>query len=819
MPLENLKGYSPTYSAPAPSKPMGGLERIFDLLNRPGAAVRGGVYGFMDEKDDVNPLTGAWQGLSGQRKYDSTELLGKAGWDKPGWGRSAVGFGLDIATDPLTYAGGALFKGAAKGAGLIGRGATKLGEVSPLVRRGLDIGGDIKNYAGYVFNPAHNLPKEYGELRRLANANLRNVRQNVAQTMEEMFKGLSPTQRRIVLAAQEAGWARDPALEAVRGKKAKWLSDLFDEEARLGLQAPEAKLTNYAEHVFRKGDEYALKNKVGRLLSAKLGFAKKRTIATLDDALKAGAESDAALAGFHRGVASKKATTSAAHILETAKKFGKVADETGEYGEGFAKLVGGKRPAVLGDARFFNQMVDMGDGKLVKLKDIGLPEPILKDLYATFIRIPKDEKLPAILGKAMGALNRVFREGATVLRPGFHATNLQGNLWNMNLGGMNLGKALPDTLRRAKQLFGGKPVYTAIGPHSAEDIARAIDRFNISTPQSTFAGSMGDDIVDRLKMALDGAKQGKPWIGRRYKNFMQKVGSSIEGGSKEALFLNELRKGKSLEEAAGTVNKYLFDYADLTQKERAIRNYLPFYTWSRKNIPLQAEMLLKKPRTFGYVPKFKHAVEDVTAGEGKLVADQDRPAWMREEGGIQLPWSKQGEARYWQPYLPYKDLNMLPIPGISRDPVEVARDLGSMLTPYLKMPIEVWSNKNLLTGNRLYDEKLGYLWGDWQKRKNLPFPAPAVVHHVYSNVNPFLPYLARTAESTSKNDVGGILSSLGIRAPLMDAATVARDKKKARTIRKQTVAAQKRQPTPFSDAAELAKIRALRIMSMMNDEE
>jgi hypothetical protein len=422
-------------------------------------------------------------------------------------------------------------------------------------------------------------------------------------------------------------------------------------------------------------------------------------------------------------------------------------------------------------------------------------------------------------------LGQRFREGATVLRPGFHMTNLQGNLWNMNLAGMNPVKGAIGTAKQAKGLWKGvHELPEKVGNYTREQVEEAIKKFNISSPQSTFAGiDAGKRMPEKILERLDGAQKGG-LLKRGYNKYtdaMRKLGSSIEGGSKEALFLKELQAGKSVEEAAKTVNKFLFDYADLTNVERGIREFVPFYTWSRKNIPLQAEMLLKKPRTFAGIGKVKHALESVNPKE--QVPEAYRPEYLREEAAVQLPWSEKGGATYWQHYLPFKDLNNIPMPGVNTmDLRKGMQGAASMLGPLAKVPLEILSNKNFLNGRPLYNEDLGYT-GDIRAMKGLAgLPMPVAADHLISNLFPVLPYLTKPVRA-GVNLAGGshgkaaadLASMLGFRATVKNAAEVKRDKTYAKTDAKTAAGRKKKQAKELQKARESASARAKRLAAEM----
>jgi hypothetical protein len=96
-----------------------------DTIAKPGRAVRGVLAGRLEELANLVPFSDTL-GLTDPTKQvhgrDLLNQLGATQADDDGWGAMLGGLGVDIATDPLTYFGGAMLRGA-MGAGRAGVGA------------------------------------------------------------------------------------------------------------------------------------------------------------------------------------------------------------------------------------------------------------------------------------------------------------------------------------------------------------------------------------------------------------------------------------------------------------------------------------------------------------------------------------------------------------------------------------------------------------------------------------------------------------------------------------------------------------------------
>jgi hypothetical protein len=86
--------------------------------------------------------------------------------------------------------------------------------------------------------------------------------------------------------------------------------------------------------------------------------------------------------------------------------------------------------------------------------------------------------------------------------------------------------------------------------------------------------------------------------------------------------------------AAGTwVVGTQFDYADLSSFERRVmKNIIPFYTWTRRNVPLQIRSVWMEPGKVNRLLRFHEEVVKAWTGEDKE-QDSALPEWVRRRGG------------------------------------------------------------------------------------------------------------------------------------------------------------------------------------------
>jgi hypothetical protein len=221
-------------------------------------------------------------------------------------------------------------------------------------------------------------------------------------------------------------------------------------------------------------------------------------------------------------------------------------------------------------------------------------------------------------------------------------------------------------------------------------------------------GQYSGDIVRGIEKELKGGSM-NPLDPRTSNPILQagfRAGQELEDNARIALFLDQLKRGKNYDQAGRQVQKYLFDYGDLSPFEQNVmKRFIPFYTWSRKNIPLQLNALVEHPDK---ISKFNLARENIQLdanvpdyGDVPEYVTEGLPIYLPEFLGGQPKGSDKVSAVTLGNFFPLSDLgiftkflNKSDYPGV----VERGRlsdgvsDATSMLSPYLKAPVEWLSN-------------------------------------------------------------------------------------------------------------------------------
>ncbi len=173
-----------------------------------------------------------------------------------------------------------------------------------------------------------------------------------------------------------------------------------------------------------------------------------------------------------------------------------------------------------------------------------------------------------------------------------------------------------------------------------------------------------------------------------------------------SMFVDSVKKGYGYDEAANISFKTLFDYQELAQFEKeTVRQYImPFYTYYRKNIPFQLEMMAKNPGSKAVIPKLRETAE--------MAFHEERdepyyvPEWMQDEMPMYVPGV--GEDPHFiniRQLLPgAQTFDYLPDPTAPlrgetlEELLETGRAIGTSAHPVLRGATDVLYGRDLFTG-------------------------------------------------------------------------------------------------------------------------
>ena len=276
------------------------------------------------------------------------------------------------------------------------------------------------------------------------------------------------------------------------------------------------------------------------------------------------------------------------------------------------------------------------------------------------------------LFETANTLTNLFKSAVTTAVPAHFWNNFIGNIFNNSLAGVrakDYGAAVKLMRGLSKGKLDEKSMkvmqeaidYGAFGQGFTSDFKRFMNK------------SEAKGTLERLEFTMRNMLEKTPWAVWGHKG---------ENVTRLANFLNGKAKTGSAAKAAEQMRKYLFSYHEMTSADRAVRVAIPFWNWTKHNLPLQFEQLFKNTRIYENYVRVKDLWDEETDAE-------DAPEWAQDQY-----WRVPGTDMGIPLRLPTSDLDIA-----SMNPLETIRDFGAMANPYVKNLAELSLNKQFFTGN------------------------------------------------------------------------------------------------------------------------
>jgi len=676
------------------------MGRVGGVLGRPGAAtaavVKEGLEGYQQQQPFgqmigemlggvKDTLTPSGEGFGKfKRTTDFDEVLGQAGMDE-GWTRAGLGFVGDVVIDPINLIPGAAI---AKAAGKAGKGVkTALSAVpvpGPVNRLGNAIGDTFVQYRGMDKFKGQRTPDlTFRDDIRLHESALRAADEQADAVTRQLFKDVNKADATKMLHEIDTT-GRSTTLPAHGRAWGHIMDEAFQKKVDTRLVDKGAKIENYVPYMTKPQTERGAV--VG---SALKGFSQsdmpRTQFKTLKDAVAFGNATENAPELMAKYLSSnERAIANNEFLWHVANEYGSTAAKTGF-----------RKANISGLSDFTKQA----------LQDVHFPEEIASHLE----KAVKVWETPVEMDRLYKTGVKLWKAMATSLNPGHHFTNFLGNIHNMYVGSdmtmPQITKGIVEAWTITKPGFrtdAGLRHIPRIGRYSGEQIRNAMMKYEIVGT----ANQLGEftDLSTSQKL-----------VNNPVLRFARRKGQEVvEDPSKIALFLHQLRKGDSIEQAALKVKDVLFDYSEVTKAEKGLRDtgIVPFYTWMRKNIPLQMRAVFEQPQK---VERVKDLVNVPWNANETMVESTIIPE-DRQKSGFVPGYIKTAEGvPVMQRFaLPAADLNRLDSP----------ESIADLLGPVPKFVME------LASGQRL---------GGGRVRKASGWARPAPMANVLSPLNYLLP--------------------------------------------------------------------------------
>lgn len=306
-----------------------------------------------------------------------------------------------------------------------------------------------------------------------------------------------------------------------------------------------------------------------------------------------------------------------------------------------------------------------------------IPSDFAREIKDTFKVFGADRQTKAFL-RGYDSLMHMWKSMATSMRLPFHSRNALSNTWLQYLAGVNPANMVRFGAKAGLMQF-GKGSYRGF---AADELIELADRFGVRA-----YGWLGADVPTQFQKELRISQVRHPitrkmGFGENPYNLPafwarggRRVGTFIEDNARLSVFLDQMgklgiekkagetleqamkRNANKIEDASKHVRKYLFDYTELTDFERRVmKRGIPFYTWLRKNIPLQLERLVQDPKRYARLADFQHAFWPDTA-KSPTEEQAYKYSWMGKENYFRSPWKTDaGKPIYYKVDLPTEEL-------------------------------------------------------------------------------------------------------------------------------------------------------------------
>lgn len=310
-----------------------------------------------------------------------------------------------------------------------------------------------------------------------------------------------------------------------------------------------------------------------------------------------------------------------------------------------------------------------------------------------------DEKTTHFFLDSMDKVNSVFKK-TKLLSPGFQIRNIIGNMFNMYAGGVPIRKIMFNFGKSHEIISKGDAVFKK----AAQGLELTVKEQRILKWYKPFVENNFHEISRKLfDVGFDEAKLQKmaelEGFGSKVKkavnfpiNLNSKGNQFFDERYRLALFMYasenpEILQKFAVNTPAELVRKILFDPNDLSWAEKTkLRKFIPFYTFTKKNLVYQWENFGRNSKKYQHVQK---SIRD-TWKAMDLEVGTDVDQYKIEDFWIPVPFlDKDGNYRAIRAKLPIEDLGEM-----MENPL---RKFVAASAPMIRAPYEFAANQQLFT--------------------------------------------------------------------------------------------------------------------------
>lgn len=281
--------------------------------------------------------------------------------------------------------------------------------------------------------------------------------------------------------------------------------------------------------------------------------------------------------------------------------------------------------------------------------------------------------------KYVGSYTKFFKAYAT-MTPGFHVRNGLANAVKLVFMGAewkNMMEATPLYVDWMKASRSGMQFEDWVLTKPLEV------QGSLRTARKSMFGSGGGIFSEDFKDVVGGSRL---WDNKLVR-FNAKWGQESDNYSRFVLGYDSAKSGMDVGMAQARTKRAFFDYEDLSQVDEVMRQIVPFWLWTSRNLIFELQNQWLNPKPYQIYNSIMRNMRDPDYEPSEYPSP-----FVREIGGIKLPF---GDDLYLAPDLGFtrtkQQLNEL------LDPIRYTNNLN----PLLKIPLEEFLGKSVFTGKKL----------------------------------------------------------------------------------------------------------------------
>ena len=252
----------------------------------------------------------------------------------------------------------------------------------------------------------------------------------------------------------------------------------------------------------------------------------------------------------------------------------------------------------------------------------------------------------------------LWKTGMTIYMPAHHIRNFIGDVYLGWMDGVNTIKPYRlaskvmwsqrnryNDLQSVESLVSPKAISAAL-TRPGDNVLTTKSGLDV-TAEQLYTAAFNKGLLQNANVVEDIITDVIPKVKPLGGHLSKQVRGFAEGRdhfTRLAHFIDIVQKSKSknleqtFEEAAKRVRKWHPDGMDLTDFERKyMRRVMPFYSWTRKSIPLIVESAVTKPGKTMVYPKFMYGMQQMSGIQSESISDpfpEDQlfPDWIKEKG-------------------------------------------------------------------------------------------------------------------------------------------------------------------------------------------